>query len=47
MLSLRPPVKTEAELKAIAASGMAGTTKARAELKRRTVAGLAQAVKPS
>lgn len=47
MLSLRPPVKSEAELRAIAASGMVGTTKARAELKRRTNAGLAAAVKPS
>lgn len=44
MLRLLPPVKSEATLRAIASSGMAGTTKARAELKRRTEEALRQAV---
>lgn len=47
MLSLRPPVKTEAQLKALAASGASGYARAaQAELRRRTEAGLAKAVRP-
>lgn len=42
MLSLKPPAKTERQLKALAASGASGFARAaQAELKRRTLAGLA------
>lgn len=45
MITLRPPVKTDAELKAIAAAGRGRIPKAAlAEIQRRTRAGLAKAV---
>lgn len=45
MLRLQPPVKTNEQLRAIAASGSSGlSTAAKAELRRRTLAGLAKAV---
>lgn len=42
MIGLRPPVKTDDQLKALAASGASGFARAaQAELRRRTLAGLA------
>ena len=46
MIHLQPPLKTDEQLKALAASGSSGLAKrAQAELRARTIAGLRQAVK--
>lgn len=44
MIALKPPVKTDAQLRAIAASGATGLARAaQAEIRRRTLAALAGA----